>query len=371
MKALFFTLLLLFIVISPSIAPPSKYIGRQRIFYTFFTPEGVVNIELLYAPQTARIVPNYFIHTVVGPPNLRVQQIEIRQRDTRIWLFNVNPPVSLPATVAADIQFTRPEGVRRNVLLPIGVSVIDPHTVGLALLTETPDPNVLNSRPLEVTFVFRSVLEPDSTALDHGTQQRIQELGMRTFLNPPAGPAPIPPLDLDAGIWIHLLAGLMLQYRPGDIECDPAPDPDEACHQPDVPKKRGPGDQDDPSGQPGSKRSCTGWDGRAFPDLNDKPAGKGGAGQGAGSSRQHHYNPQQPKATYEVPNLIPYTPPQPKVTFDRPDEHVELQEKGWGWSFLPNWLMEFLSEKVKKPPQIPQWMSCFEVSMGHRGELRK
>ena len=186
MKALFFTLLLLFIVISPSIAPPSKYIGRQRIFYTFFTPEGVVNIELLYAPQTARIVPNYFIHTVVGPPNLRVQQIEIRQRDTRIWLFNVDPPVSLPATVAADIQFTRPEGVRRNVLLPIGVSVIDPHTVGLALLTETPDPNVLNSRPLEVTFVFRSVLEPDSTALDHGTQQRIQELGMRTFLNPPA-----------------------------------------------------------------------------------------------------------------------------------------------------------------------------------------
>jgi hypothetical protein len=374
MKALFFTLLLLFIAISPSIATRSRYLGRQRIFYTFFTPDRVVNIELLFSPQTHRIVSNYFTHTEIGPPNLGVQQIVIRQRSARMWVFNINPLVSLPATISAEIPFRRPEGVRRGVSLPPGVSVIDPRTVTLAQLTENPDPNVLNARPLEVTFVLMSVLEPDATGLDSRTQQRIRELGMRRFLEPPVGPAPIPPLELDAGIWIHLLAGLMLQYRPDEIECEPAPkpieprhNPDEACRPP-VAGKRGPGDQDDPSGQPGPKLSCTGWDGRPFPDLNDEPAGQGGAGQVAGSSRQHHYNPQQPKATYEVPKLIPYTPPPPKVIYDRVDAHVELQAGGF---FFPDWLMDFFREEVKVPPKKHQWMSCFEVSMGHRGELRK
>jgi hypothetical protein len=102
--------------------------------------------------------------------------------------------------------------------------------------------------------------------------------------------------------------------------------------------------------------------------LNKKPAGKGRGV--AGSSRQHQYNPEEPKATYEVPKLTPYQITA-KVVFDDPDPHVELQERGWSWSFLADWLMGLQLEPVKFPPKKPQWMSCFEVSMGHRGELKK
>jgi hypothetical protein len=363
MKALFFTLLLLFIVISPSIATPSRYLGRQMIFYTFFTPEGAVNVELLYAPRTARIIANYFIHTEIGAPNLRTQQITIRQRSTRIWVFTINPPVSLSISISAEIPFTRPEGVRRGVNLPAGVSVIDPRTVTLAQLTANPDPNMLNARPLEITFVLMTVLEPDATEVDHGTQQRIRELGMRRFLEPPAGPAPIPPLELDAGIWIHLLAGLMSQYQPGEIECEPAPPPDEACGPP-VAGKRGPGDQDDPSGQPEPKRGCSGWDGRPFPDLNDEqPAGQ--AGQEAGSSsRQHHYNPQQPKATYEVPKLLPWDNPPPLVIYDPPVESQPSDLPSQAFRFaLSGWLTFIFASGVKYTFRS-QWLACHEVPGG-------
>jgi hypothetical protein len=359
---------------------------RQRIFYTYFTTEGVVNIELLFSPQTSRIVSNYFTHTEIGAPNLGFTQITIHQRSVRIWLFNVNPPVSLPFSVSADITFNRPEAVRRGAIFPPGVTVVDPHTVTLAELTENPaDPNVLNARPLQITLVLMTVLEPDATALDHVTEQRIRELGMRRFLEPPAGvagPAPIPPLELDAAIWIHLLVDEMAQYRPGDIECEPAPeprpDPEEACHQqPDVPK-RGPEDQDDPDGgQREGKRPCIGWDGDPLPDLNDKPGGSGQAAGGASSSRQHHYNPQQPKATYEVPKLLPYDPPPPRLIYDIPDSHVEMQtDKLPTQAFrfaLSGWLTFLFAGpvEVKLRPHEENWLRCHEVSWGggHDGDL--
>jgi hypothetical protein len=387
MKALFFTLLLLFIAISPSIATPSRYLGRQRIFYNVFTPEGVFTIELLYSPATLRIVQTYAFHTEIGHSNLGVSRIVIHQRNVRRWTFNTNPPVSEAVTISAEITFVRPMDLRRRQNLPLGVSVINPQTVTLAQLTQNPDPGVLDARPLEVTFVLLAVLEPDSLGLDPRTDQRIRELGMRRYLElePHVGPAPIPPLELDAGIWIHLLTDMMLQYHVGEIQCQPAPapplpNPDEACRQP-VSRPRDPGDQDDPSGQPGSKRICVGLDGNPLPDLNDEAGGQGGAGQaaGGGSSRQHVdddydailrilYNPQHPEATYEVRKQIPYEPLQRKVIYNRPDPHVEIQTNPFLF-LLPDWLINLVSEDVHFPPQKPQRMKCHEAFI--HDELRK
>jgi hypothetical protein len=349
MKALFFTLLLLFIAISSSLASPSRYLGRQRIYYNVFTPEGVFTIELLYSPSSHQIVHNYFLNTEINPPSLGAQRITISYRDVQRWAFDTNPPQSQNTLISAEIIFRRPTGLRQRASIPPGVSVIDTQDVTLSLLTG----DELNARPLDVTFVLMTIMEPDVTVLDRRTAQRIQDLGMRRFLRDSVKPsstqlAPIPPLELDAGIWIHLLSGLMPAYKPGDLECEPAPEPEplpnpeEACRQPRA-RKRGPGDQDDPSGQPESKLPCTGLDGEPLPDLND-PKVQDRSGQAGGTSRQ-------------------------RVTYDVPDAHVELQ--AGGFSFFPDWLMNFLSEEVKVPPKKHQWMSCFEVSMGHRGELRK
>jgi hypothetical protein len=90
-----------------------------------------------------------------------------------------------------------------------------------------------------------------------------------------------------------------------------------------------------------------------FPDLN-LPADQQGTGRAAevgGTSRQ--------KVVYE-PTLIWYPP----------DPHVELQ--AGGFSFFPDWLMDFFTEEVSFPPPQKPRKGCYEVFMSSvHDELRK
>jgi hypothetical protein len=143
-----------------------------------------------------------------------------------------------------------------------------------------------------------SVLPPSDSVLDPRTERILQERGIDAFLQQGAGsstsqPQPArPPLELDAGIWSHLLSNRMSEL-PGDIECVrrqtfvPRPNPDETC-RPSGSRPRDPDDQDDPEAQRETKRTC-------IPDLNKIPEDEDEGG--AGGSNQGH-NGQQVDWSY-------------------------------------------------------------------------
>jgi hypothetical protein len=398
MKALLFTLFLFFAVISPSLAapptPPSppppddpsdpinrRYIGRQRIFYNVFTNVGVFNIELLYSPSVIDLVEDNYGNTRIIQPRStpkggrkgKTTQVIIEEREVQRWVFNRNPPESMVNFISAELEFIRPGGQQKGTPIPAGVTIIENQRVRLNQLTfntgyvdgryqRVGEPR---THPLRVTAVFMTVLEPNALRLDQRTQQRIQQQGMQGYLRDTVGssssqPAPTPPLDLDAGIWIHLLANRMADYRAGEIECEPAPDPrpnpDDACRQPGT-RPRGPGDQDDPEGQPESKRPCTGPDGEYLPDPDDQSGDQGGAGQAADIGGTSHQ----------------------AVIFDYPDPHVELQTTRHDglpinpfWFPIPHMLIYLFADKVRDhSPKTYSWMSCHETfkGSGHDGGL--
>jgi hypothetical protein len=382
MKALLFTLLLLLVAISPSLtAPPTppppppnpdltttaRYMGRQRIFYNVFTTVGVFNIELLYAPDQQRIIPGYFLNTRITQPIGGVTRVTIDERSVRRWTFNANQPGSVSNYISAELEFRLPYGLQQGGGINSGVRIIDRQSVILRHLTFTigyvdnryqrqGEPRV---HPLEVTDVFMTVLDPSWMRLDQDTENRIRQRGMRRFLHDIGSastqPPPEPPLLLSNGIWVHLLANRMADYRPGEIQCEPAPEPDPRPHPDDAcgssnppPRPRDPDDEGDPGAQGEAKRPRLDPGDKNFPDLN-LPADQqetGRADQVGGTSQQ-------------------------KVIYDRPNPHVELQTNPFLF-LIPSVLIYLLGNSVS-PRSGTQQIRCHEVfrGSGHGGELRK
>jgi hypothetical protein len=279
MKALLFILLLLLIVISPSLtAPTPKYItraytDRQRIIYTIFTADGaVINIECLWDPRLQRLVPGP--HTtemeIEQQTEPLVERVRLFHERVRRWTFNTNPPGSENIFVTARLSFT-PETHNMNIYgeVPTGVNVINPETVQIWQYTSryTWGLEYTTGTQLAVTFVFRAILPQNSLSLSVTDRNIIQTQGPGFFMQPIGRPDPtkrILPLQLDSGIWIHLLSGTMSEYKPGAIECMPAPEPhphpDDTCRassSSSCSRPRDPDDPDDPEAQREAKRQRT------------------------------------------------------------------------------------------------------------------
>jgi hypothetical protein len=286
MKALLFILLLLLISISPSLtAPPqSRYNNRQRIIYTVFTRFGVFHIQNVFDPRIRSLVTAHYHNTEITPPAEEgFQRVTIAQRTTYRWMFNTDPPTSISFMLSAVIEFTpryhRGAGLPAGALEP-GITVIDPHTLNLQHLTFRARKGAGGRwgrasnylYPLAINFVFMTVLAPSAVGLDEQTERTLREQGIDAFLplrarTSPGGSSSTqlrqpPPLQLDPGIWIHLLTNRMSDYQPGAIECQPAPetldvrpDPEETCSQGALSGAR-PREPDDPGPQGGAKRPC-------------------------------------------------------------------------------------------------------------------
>jgi hypothetical protein len=291
MKALFFTLLLLFIVISPSITAPSSQRqlrnNRQSIFYTFFTRSGVFNIELLYDPHIRSLVMGNYQNMELTPRPGFTQVIISRRRVER-WDLNVEPPRHITVYVEATINFTPPRygpvELGRNVLVP-GLFGIDLNTVTLSHTTHQYVPGEVRGRskptyrsyPQTIYLVLMTVLAPGAVSLDPQAEHYIRDGGMSAFLQPfllQAGPGFGLPLPLDPEIWIHLLANRMLEYYPGAIAGVPPPSPRSRPHPEEGcsgtrSRQRDKDDQDDPEAEREGKRTCPAI------DLNEIPVDKG------------------------------------------------------------------------------------------------
>jgi hypothetical protein len=288
MKALLFTLLLLFVVFSPSFTtptppphlPPNLYTNRQRIIYTIFTIDGVVNIECLWDPSYRELVPNSENMRIESRGGENFQRVTIDERSVQLWTFNTNPPGSENIHVSARLQFRHEIPSFDRTLVP-GVTVIDPNTVEITERTSTN--RDVGEHPMVVTFVFMAILPTNSVDLHRKDERVIRERWG------PGAPRPekrILPLQLDGGIWVHLLSNRMSEYPPGAIECEPAPEnqnprlhPDEICD----PLSSRPRNPEDPVAQEELKRQC-----RLYLDSNGPPEGQGEAGgpSRGGSRRQ-------------------------------------------------------------------------------------
>jgi hypothetical protein len=311
MKALLFTLLLLFIVISPSLtAPPTLtapsgqstvYRNRQRIIYSFFTTFGIFNIELLYDPRLQALVRGPFRNMEFRPGQGFTQVVIDRRRVVR-WDLIADPPTSTLVWIEATINFTPPNylggvvpgyGVEfgHNVLGP-GVSIIDPRTVYFSHISQVAGEGQqgwrrpANEYPQTGFLILMTILAPNAIILDPVTQHTIQAGILRTsiqpivrpFLQPGAGSPWIQyyqlPLQLDPIIWNHLLTNRMPEYNLNDIpgappsKPPPRPHPNEGCSGTSS-RQRNKDDQDDPEAEREGKRIC-----HAF-DLNEIPGDKG------------------------------------------------------------------------------------------------
>jgi hypothetical protein len=366
MKALLFNLLLLFITISPSLtAPPSpiQYYLRdnQKVLYTVFTESRVLTIEIIWDPQSRRLVVGGYENVVFTQPDFPggTTLVEIERRRVEQWTFDSTRPARSHINIRAVIEFfpqfigLNSRGLRSTTLVP-GVFVIDPRLVNLQHLTfnsgRTEDGGYkrvpANNRPLGVNFVFMSVLLPNTLVLDPETEHTIREQGIGAFLRQGAGSQPTqPPLELDAGIWIHLLPHRMSQYQPGDIECEknpdpgPHPHPDEACH---VSSSRppDPDDQDDPEAQQEAKRQC-----HYRLDLNNFPGKQGGAGGANQGDQQVGWDFQDNQARSDM-------------------YHGSKSLKFIDW-IAGGPIFFFLWPYIRTPKKRPQEMMCY----GRRGEI--
>lgn len=161
---------------------------------------------------------------------------------------------------------------------------------------------------MAVNFVFMTILPPNALGLDPVTERAIQR-GLRDALLRRRGRDPrsmwrgasssgasssgalssgasssraphVPQLllELDAGIWVHLLTNTMSEYQPGAIECEPGPEnlnprpnPDDAC-RPSSSRPRDLEDLDDLDAQRGTKRPpLHSLNKDPIPNLNNDP----------------------------------------------------------------------------------------------------
>jgi hypothetical protein len=367
MKALLFTLLLLFIIISPSLTALTRdrgYKNRQRIIYTLITPAGeVYNLEYIWDTIRDRLVEGRYAHMRFEYVEGGITRAMIDERRVDRWTFNTNPPGSIGVPISASVDFTRPLRSDDGTINP-GVTVIDPRAVtlneripGAAVRGAERAPVELQAIP--INFVFMTILPRGDDELDTITEGIIRTHGINAYLAQRPGSSssqcPRLPLVLDAGIWVHLLANRMADYRPGEIQCEPAPEPDPRPHPDDAcgssnppPRPRDPDDEGDPGAQGEAKRPRLDPGDKNFPDLN-LPADQqetGRADQVGGTSQQ-------------------------KVIYDRPNPHVELQTNPFLF-LIPSVLIYLLGNSVS-PRSGTQQIRCHEVfrGSGHGGELRK
>jgi hypothetical protein len=327
MKALLFTLLLLLIEISPSFTAPTPdttsllYRDRQRIIYTIFTPDGgVINIECLWDPSTQSLDLAPYSDAAI---ERRVEdgtmvRVTINERSVRRWTFNINPG-SENIHISAGLQF-RPRNPSLHGTLVPGVTIVDPNTVEIRQRTAT-NQNVRgeggpNFAPMAVNFVFMTILEQNALSLDSTSERYLGRRGPNylvwpwPFPNRSRNPVQLP-LQLDTGIWIHLLSNRMSEYQPGAIECQPTPEnvtprpsTDETCRVASSrPHNRD--DKNDPDAQrEKKKRSFLFGDLNKEPlDLNDEPGDQHGSEPAAETG----------------------TSTRGKFIFDHPTFHIELQ----------------------------------------------
>jgi hypothetical protein len=304
MKALLITLLLLFIIISPSFAAPSTatvYVNRQKIVYTAFTNIGVINFEILWDPEQNRLVPGNARNTEFNPRPDGTTQVNIRSRRTRRWDFTENPPTSQATYIGAT--FNLPHVYYQGQAYPLprgslnpGIQILSPDIFNLRYITISRKarggPRGRYEHPLAINYIFRTVMRPGE-GLDQRTEQTLRSQGIDAILQRAPALAlgrchqPLP--QLDPGIWIHLFSNTMDRYRVGDLGCEPAPadpansnsfpNPNDGCRPTSCSYPRGPDDQDDPGAQREGKRQC-------YFDLNSIPEDQGEAGgsyQGANS----------------------------------------------------------------------------------------
>jgi hypothetical protein len=305
MKALLFTLLLLFIVISPSLTAPSSetsqstmYRTRQRIIYTIFTESGVFNIELLWDPETTLLTRANFGYTEIRP-EAGYTQVSISQRRLDRWILDAGRPRASVSFIRANIIFIAPPnaplelGHASGVLSP-GVSIIPLNTVSLSQLArpDLPRKNAPHQPRLQVHYlVLMTILTPGALDLDPQTVHGIQSGELRRYIEsffqqgtgPLSSQLPPLPLRLDPRIWRYLLTNRIGEYGLGAItgapptDPNPRPHPNQGCRGTSSrSRRRRPDDQDDPEAEREGKRQCQ------F-DLNEEPEDQGearGANQG-------------------------------------------------------------------------------------------
>jgi hypothetical protein len=295
MKALLFTLLLLFIVISPSVtAPPSQGIvhrNKQKIFYTFFTRSGVFNIELLYEPHIRSLVAGGY-RNIDFTPRPGFTQVVIRRRRIDRWDLNVDPPRPTLVWITATINFTPPNhgGVElgQNLLAP-GVYIPARNTVSLSQTTQLYIPGedrgqrttTTNTYPQTIYLVLMTVLPFGDVSLDLEAQRIIQTGILRASIQQVLQPfltSPFQyyrlPLRLSPEIWFYLLTNRISEYHPGAIAGVPPPSPRSRPHPEEGcsgtrSRQRDKDDQDDPEAEREGKRTCPAI------DLNEIPVDKG------------------------------------------------------------------------------------------------
>jgi hypothetical protein len=217
MKALFFTLLLLLIAISPSFTAPASsthFAKKQKIVYTFVTAIGVINVECTWDPQLRSLVPGAARHVEFENRGEFIR-VSILERRTRRWNFEAARPSSMEVRVAAEFsfypQYYQGDGLPPGSLNP-GITIMDPLTFSLWHLRLTQrkgeDANwqrTVNESPLAIDFVFRSVMRLGSRTLDDQTESTLRSpQGINAFLQQGAGPlpdqCPLLRLQLDGGI---------------------------------------------------------------------------------------------------------------------------------------------------------------------------
>jgi hypothetical protein len=310
MKALFITLLLLFITTPPSFAAPPTtnriYVHKQKIVYTAFTNIGFIIFECLWSPARQTLVAGTarnveFNRNPEGAP-VGTIQVRILSRRTRRWEFERYGPRATAIGIAATFNFYpvlyhgTAYPLPRGSLAP-GSRAISPDAYNLWHIRNSVASNgdIRSSyeAPIAINYLFMTVLPTSVERLDMETEQTLQSRGIDVFLlQPPRssiGPCLRPLPQLAPRIWTHLLTNTVDEYQPGDIRCDPAPaNPDpkrrpntsgscrpDACLYP-----RGPDDQGDPGDQREGKR-------QRF-DLNNPPEEQceaGGSNQGANDLR--------------------------------------------------------------------------------------
>jgi hypothetical protein len=299
MKALLFTLLLLFIVISPSLTAPSGgsnlYKTRQRIIYTFFTGYGVFNVEFLYDPRITSLDRGFGRRNIDFIPGTGYTQIIMNHREVDRWDLDANPPRARSAYITANIMFTPPPLVpihlatAYGVLAP-GVTTIPLHTVAITPLTQrnTQPKGLYLSGLQDIYLVLMTVLLPGASDLDPQTRWYIQTGSLRAyieaFLRGGAGASRELhqlPLRLDPEIWYRLLTNSMSEYQPssntisGAAPPDPAPRPPRPHHNEGCSgtssRQHDKDDQDDPEAEREGKRQCR------PSDLTKDPKDKGKA----------------------------------------------------------------------------------------------
>jgi hypothetical protein len=309
MKVLLFTLLLLLTVISPSFADldiNNAYWHKQKIVYTIITNIGTINIECLWDPERRSLVPGT-ARSLELSQEQEFTRVEIIERRALRWDFGANGPTSREMRVAADFRFDptyyNGQALRPGSLSP-GITIINPSTFNLRWLSfttsrVTKQRNQVKDDPLEVRFVFMSVMLPETRRLDPQTEQVLRSQGIEAFLQQgprsSSGECLPPPLQLDGGLWFHLLSNTVSEYQPGDVRCDnnqpenpnpgPNPNPNEGCHT-TATRPRDP-DQDDPEAQPEAKRQARFDSNKPYYTIDSSRIATGAGGAGGSNQRNN------------------------------------------------------------------------------------